>query len=474
MFVICHLIAFLICPFLSPPPYSYTPFLVVTKNVIVTCTGINCDGTTGVGREIAVATCQPEQQLCQQQEQQVQQHQQQRKSMTCHTSHQLQQQHIKQHQPHQSQHQEHDMTVYSLHQLQQQQGQELQWYMHGHCAKPAIPNPQIQQTTHGSSLARNTSISNARSTPFHRGRRGRGRGRKRGNGWSRGRGRGRSQGKGTENIPPQTIIVVPRTSAVSTSCPPGATNTCYYTSPLLPSPLRVVCNKKTVSTHLSVPSSQSQITPKAVSTQLSVPSCQPLVIYGQSSMIAKPAPTQSSVTPGQAIVIRSQYPTTSKTLPTQSSVTSSQPLVICRQSQIFSPQVVVPTTLAASGKSTVTTRAGSVIVGRGMAVKGGRGTIAMGERGSSVADASRVIPCTALNLMSAPMGNRNMQVSEECKARSGSSSQNTLLKRKSEESGMESGSSSVVHAERVQRFLTPVPASGIKLLFPRSNKRVCV
>lgn len=441
--------------------------------MIITCTGINHDGTKGVGREIAVAPYgthlyQPEHQLYQQQQQQVQQHQQQRENMTCHTSHQLQQQQIKQHQPHQSQQQEHNVTMYSLHQVQQQQQQKLQQPMHSHCARPAIPNPQIQQSTHGSHSTRNTIIPNIRSTPSHRSGRGRGKGR------GRGRGRGQVKGRGTENIPSQTITVAPRTSAVSSSCPPVATNTCYYTSPLLSSPLRVVCNKKTVSTHLSVPSSQSRMIPNAVSTQLSVPSSQSLVIFGQSSMMAKPAPAQSSVTPGQAIVIRSQYPTTSKTLPIQSSVTSSQPLVICRQSQTFSPQVVIPTTLAASGKSIVSSRGRSVIAGRGMAVTGARSTVAMGGRGNSVADAGRVTPCTALNQMPTPMENHHMQVPEECKTGSGSSSQNTLLKRKGEASGMESGSSSVVHVKRVQRHLAPVPTSGIKLLLTRSNKRVCV
>lgn len=483
MFGNVYLIAFLICLFLSPPPYSYTPFLVITKNVMITCTGIKCDGTTGVGRKIGVTTYdtqhyQPEHQPCQQQEQQVQQHQQPRNSMTCHTSHQLQQQQIKQHQPHQSQHQEqgHDRTIYSLHQLQQQQRQELQQHMNGPCARPPIPNPQIQQTTHGSHLTRNTIIPNVRSTPLLRAVRGRGKGRRRCYGWSKGRGSGKGQGKvrDMENISPLTIRVAPRTSAMSSSCPPGATNTYYNTSLLHPSPFRVVCNKNTMSTHLSVPSSQSQMTPKAVSTQLSLPSGQSLVIYGESSMMAQPAPSQSSVTPGQAIVIHNQNPTTSKPLPTQSLVTSSQPLVICCQPQIFSPQVVISTTLAASGKSTVTTWGRSVIAGRGEAGKGGTGTVAVGGYRSSVVDTGRVIPCTTLNLMSTPSGNHNVQVPEECKVGSGSSAQNTLFKRKGEESGMESGSSSVVHAERVQRSLIPVPASGIKLLFLRSNKRVCV
>ncbi|KAK3879512.1 hypothetical protein Pcinc_015922 [Petrolisthes cinctipes] len=256
-----------------------------------------------------------------------------------------------------------------------------------------------------------------------------------------------------------------RTTYLTTSFAPvqSTTRTCYYTSPMLPSAVRVVYNKQPVPTQLSVPSSYSQIVPKAVSTQLSIPSSQSLVAHSQSPMMSKTVPIQSSVTSSQPLVIRSQ----SQIFNPQAQVTYSSPVMAGR------PPLVVVSTLAAGGKS-------MVAAGRGVVVGGRRGTVVTrGGQENSAPVGERGISSSTLNIMSTPMRHHNLLVpevswkrkDEDCKAGSETSAVHTPVKRKKEESGMESGSSSVI---RVQRFLTPLPVSGIKLLFPKSNKRICV
>ncbi|KAK4321734.1 hypothetical protein Pmani_007474 [Petrolisthes manimaculis] len=436
----------------------------------------NLDGTAEVAREIVVPLCnthqyQQEHQLQQphqqyQQQQQEKQHQQHGNNITIHSSNQLQQQQIKQHQLYQPQHQQqhgHSVALNSMHQLQQQQPQKPQHQIQRQYAKPGVPYLQIQQTTLGPQLTRATIAPNIRSTPARvscvvssRG------------GKDRGKRKGRGQDR--KNVNPHTIILATGTSAVTSTCPPGTTSTCYYTSPMLPSAVRVLYNKQPVPTQLSVPSSHSQMVPKAVTTQLSIPSSQSLVAHSQSPMMSKTVPIQSSVTSSQPLVIRSQ----SQIFNPQAQVTYSSPVMAGR------PPLVVVSTLAAGGKSMVAAGGGSVIAGRGVVVRGRRGTVVTrGGQESSAPVGEKGISSTTLNIMSTPMRHHNLLVpevswkrkNEDCKTGSGSSSVHTPVKRNKEESGMESGSSSVI---RVQRFLTPLPASGIKLLFPKSNKRICV